>query len=227
MEKKKSSRASLENKRVIFLEIGLIVALSVLLLAFEWRFSDRSLSGMGSGNVIEIEEMLPVNTAHTKPLPPPPPPKPVYAINEVRNDDPVPEDFPVIDAGATSDTPIPDYFPSLPEEKAVPGEDTVFIVVEKMPEFPGGEAALYKFLRENIQYPRTAREAGISGIVYISFVVEKDGSLSSVAVLRSPHALLSEESLRVMALMPAWNPGHQRGKAVRVQFGLPFRFTLQ
>jgi len=146
MEKKKSNRANLENKKGIFLEIGFIISLTLILAAFEWRTSDNYLPDLQFNKTEVIEELLPVNTTQKKPLPPPPVPRPVYTINPVDNNDPVPDDFPVIDAGDTPDNPIPDYLPALPEDKPEPGEDTVFLVVEKMPEFPGGEAALYKFI---------------------------------------------------------------------------------
>jgi protein TonB len=227
MEKKKSTRSNLENKKGIFLEIGFIISLALLLLAFEWESSDNSTISLKSGIGIEIEELLPVNTLHQKPPAPPPPPKIYQSITIVETTDPMPSDFIPFDAGATSETPVPVYIPVLPDEKPDPKEDSIFRVVERMPEFPGGDAALYRFLRENIVYPRPAREAGIYGVVYVAFVVEKDGRLSSFEIQRSPHPLLSEESLRVMSLMPAWNPGNQRGKAVRVSFSLPFRFTLQ
>jgi len=227
MEKKKSNRANLENKKGIVLEIGFIISLTLMLAAFEWRTSDNYLPVLQFNKSEVIEELLPVNTTQKKPLPPPPVPRPVYTINPVDNNDPVPDDFPVIDAGDNPDNPIPDYLPALPEDKPDPGEDTVFLVVEKMPEFPGGETELYRFLGKNVRYPQAAREVGISGTVNIGFVVEKDGSLSSMTVLRSPHELLSEEALRVMLLMPAWSPGEQRGKPVRVSFSIPFKFTLQ
>jgi protein TonB len=227
MEKKKSNRANLENKKGIVLEIGFIISLTLMLAAFEWRTSDNYLPVLQFNKSEVIEELLPVNTTQKKPLPPPPVPRPVYTINPVDNNDPVPDDFPKIDAGDNPDNPIPDYLPALPEDKPDPGEDTVFLVVEKMPEFPGGETELYRFLGKNVRYPQAAREVGISGTVNIGFVVEKDGSLSSLTILRSPHALLSEEALRVMSLMPAWSPGEQRGKQVRVSFSIPFKFTLQ
>jgi protein TonB len=226
MEKKKSNRTNLENKRVIFLEFGFILSLTSLLVAFEWQSPESSMINLHSGISNEIEELLPVNTVQPKPLPPTPP-KICHKITIVETNDPVPSDFIPFDVSASDDTPVPDYIPALPEDKPAPGEDTIFLVVEKMPEFPGGEAELYRFLRENVSYPRAAKEACISGVVYVGFVVEKDGSLSSFEVKRSPHPLLSKESLRVLSMMPAWNPGNQRGKAVRVSFGLPIRFTLQ
>lgn len=101
----------------------------------------------------------------------------------------------------------------------------VFTVVENNPQFPGGEKARQKYLQENIYYPKEAREKGIEGIVYITFIVEKDGSISNVEVLRG-HELLAEEAIRVVKAMPRWQPGTQRGKPVRVQFNMPVRFSL-
>jgi protein TonB len=99
--------------------------------------------------------------------------------------------------------------------------------VEKNPEFPGGLPALYEYLRNNIVYPKIAREVNIQGTVYLSFVVEKDGSLSNIQIIRSPDQLLSDEAFRVVSAMPDWSPGLQRSKPVRVSFSLPIRFTLQ
>jgi TonB family protein len=107
-----------------------------------------------------------------------------------------------------------------------PQEEEVYTVVEKMPQYPGGDEARIKFLRENIKYPEEARKNGISGMVFVSFVVEKDGKITDVKLLRGVHELLDEEALRVVRIMPAWNPGIQRGKPVRVQYNLPIQFNL-
>ena len=95
-----------------------------------------------------------------------------------------------------------------------------------MPEFPGGIAALHAYLYENIEYPRMAREAGISGIVYLSFVVGTDGKLSDISVLRGVGGGCTEEAIRVVKAMPAWKPGIQRSKAVKVKMTLPISFKL-
>jgi protein TonB len=96
----------------------------------------------------------------------------------------------------------------------------------KLPEYPGGMDSLWKFILENIVYPEVARQAGIEGKVVISFVVEKDGSLSSFEVVKKVHPLLNEEALRVVKLMPNWEPGKLNGKAVKVRFQLPIEFKL-
>lgn len=105
-------------------------------------------------------------------------------------------------------------------------ESEVFVVVEVSPQYPGGLDALMVFLSTNIVYPKEAMDNGFQGTVYVSFIVEKDGSISTVKVLRGVHPLLDDEAVRVVNMMPNWSPGLQRGKPVRVQFNLPIRFIL-
>ena len=111
------------------------------------------------------------------------------------------------------------------EEEVV--EEQIFTVVENEPEFPGGMDALYKYLSQNIKYPQLARENGITGKVYVTFVVEKDGSIANPKILRDIGGGCGAEAIRVVKAMPKWNPGKQRGKAVRVQFNLPVNFNLK
>ena len=104
--------------------------------------------------------------------------------------------------------------------------DTIFTVAEVMPKFPGGLKALYSYLGENIQYPQKAKEEGISGKVYIQFIVEKDGQPTGFKILRGAEESLDNEALRVLKIMPKWEPGKHAGKPVRVQYNLPIKFTL-
>ncbi|MFN5318329.1 MAG: energy transducer TonB [Bacteroidia bacterium] len=130
------------------------------------------------------------------------------------------------------------------QAQAPDSEGQIFVIVEKMPEFKGGEENLIAFLKANTTYPKSARENGISGTVYITFVVEGDGEISNIKVLKTnfntvfaepfdEHALqilgfgLTEEALRVVSLMPKWEPGRQDGKPIRVQYTLPIKFTLR
>jgi protein TonB len=117
------------------------------------------------------------------------------------------------------------------EQKAVtqekPIDKEVFTVVETMPAYPGGEKALYKFMRENVKYPEEAKLKNIQGRVFVSFIVETDGSVSNVQVLRGIGGGCDEEGVRVVSSMPKWTPGKQRGKAVRVQYNLPIKFALE
>lgn len=104
--------------------------------------------------------------------------------------------------------------------------DVTFTIVEQMPRFPGGEEELFKFIGGNIKYPEEAKEAGMEGVVYVTFVVEKDGTIGEARVLRGIGGGCDEEAVRVIRAMPAWEPGMQRGKPVRVQYNLPIRYKL-
>jgi TonB family protein len=117
----------------------------------------------------------------------------------------------------------------LPETKkdTTAKDSSSVTVLETMPEFPGGEAELFKFLGRNIKYPRSAQEEGISGVVYLVGVVDKTGDWRNVTVMRGAHPLLDYEAWRVCELMPQWTPGKQDGKPVTVQYNLPIRFTLR
>ena len=116
------------------------------------------------------------------------------------------------------------YFDIVAEKEVV--ETEIFTVVEENPTFPGGDEARIQFLTSNMKYPTMARESGIQGKVYVTFVVEKDGRVTDVKILRGIGGGCDEEAVRVVKAMPRWNPGKQRGKSVRVQFTLPIQFTL-
>jgi protein TonB len=227
MDLKKSTKADLENKKVIFRQLGLVLALSVILFAFEWKTYEKTIVDMGARQAEDIpEEIIPITEQKVKP-PPPPPPKQVVKINVVEDDIEVEDDI-NIDVEADQNTEMQDYVaPVKVEEEESAEEMQIFMVVESMPEFPGGEANLYKFLAENIKYPQMAKESGIQGRVFVTFVVERDGSVTDVRVLRGIGGGCDEEAIRVVKAMPKWTPGKQRGKSVRVQYNLPVKFTLQ
>ncbi len=225
MESKKSPKADLEGKKIIFTQLGLIIALAAILLAFEWKSYDKTVEGFGERVVEDIpEEIIPITEQKVKP-PPPPPPKKVVVINVVEDDVEVEEDL-IIDAEADEETEMEEFIPIEVEEEVVE-EAPIFTVVESMPEFKGGMQQLYTYLGNNIKYPVMAKESGIQGKVYVTFVVEKDGSITDVKVLRGIGGGCDEEAVRVVQSMPRWSPGKQRGKPVRVQYNLPVRFTLQ
>ena len=112
-------------------------------------------------------------------------------------------------------------------DKSSEVDDEVFVVVEQDAEFPGGLNALEKYLTTNIQYPKKAVRKNIQGKVFVKFVIEKDGSISNIKILRSPDELLSKEAERVVKAMPKWEPAKQQGKPVRFQFILPVNFRLK
>ncbi|HOX78288.1 MAG TPA: energy transducer TonB [Bacteroidales bacterium] len=227
MDQKKTTKADLENKKIIFRQIGLVIALAAVLLAFEWKTYEKSVVDLGTRQVEDIaEDIIPITEQKIKP-PPPAPPKQVIQINVVEDDIEVEDDID-IDVEADENTEVQEYVaPVKVEEEESAEEVQIFMVVESMPEFPGGEPALYKFLAENIKYPQMAKESGIQGRVFVTFVVERDGRVTDVRVLRGIGGGCDEEAIRVVQNMPKWTPGKQRGKAVRVQYNLPVKFTLQ
>ena len=226
MNAKKTPKADLESKRVLFLQIGLVIALALIWSAFEWKSYEKRELDLGTREAVDIvEEIIPVTEQKVKP-PPPPPPKQVTVINIVEDDVEI-EDEIEIDAEASETTEIEEYVPIEMEEEEEIQEEQIFVVVEAMPEFPGGDAARMKYLGSSIRYPTMARESGIQGRVYVTFVVERDGSVTDVRVLRGIGGGCDEEAIRVVKAMPKWIPGRQRNKPVRVQFNLPVRFTLQ
>ena len=113
-------------------------------------------------------------------------------------------------------------------DEMVAGKDSVFIKVERMPSYPGGQKALFKFLSENVHYPRAAEKKMIEGRVICQFVVDRDGTIEDVQVVKSGgHPSLDKEAVRVIKLMPKWKPGLQDGKPVRVRYTVPVNFRLK
>jgi len=226
MELKKSPKADLESKKVIFTEIGLIIGLALMLIAFEWKSYDKIVMEVSSRQAEDVaEEIIPITEQKIKP-PPPAPVQQVVKINIVEDDVEVDDNID-IDVEADQNTEVQEYIAPVVEEEESAEEAQIFMVVESMPAFPGGEAALYKYLAENIKYPQMAKESGIQGRVFVTFVVERNGSVTDVRVLRGIGGGCDEEAIRVVKGMPQWTPGKQRGKAVRVQYNLPVKFTLQ
>lgn len=224
MEIKKSQKADLESKKVLFRQIGLIVALAVVFLAFEYKNYDKRTLDLTQRIVEDIpEEIIPITDQSVKP-PPPPPPQQVTVLEIVEDDIEV-EDV-EINVEVNQKTAIEVYVPPTREVEEIV-EQEIFTVVESMPEFPGGAGKMLEFIGKNVKYPPMARESGIQGRVFVNFVVEPDGSVSNVKVLRGIGGGCDEEAIRVVESMPKWTPGRQRGKAVRVSFNLPVRFTLQ
>lgn len=223
MDSKKTPKADLESKKRIFLMTGLVIALGIVLVAFEWRTYERTVMDLG---ILEIdfieEEDIPITRPETPP--PPPPPEPSQELIIVDDDVEIEEEF-MIDTEATVFTEVQEFTPIIVEEEEVE-EEQIFTIVEDQPSFPGGDAALMQYLTNNLRYPTMAREAGIQGTVFVTFVVERDGSITDVRVLRGVGGGLDEEAVRVVRNMPRWTPGRQRGQAVRVQFNLPIRFVL-
>ncbi len=216
----------MENKRLMFAQIGLIISLAIAWAAFEIKSYDkRDLSDIMIREIALDEEMTEITTQDQKPQPPVEVPQQTTQI-EIVNDDVEVEDNLDINADVTQEEVIEEYVkPEVIEEEVV--EQEIFTIVETMPSFPGGQEKLMQYLATNIKYPQIARESNVQGRVYLSFVVEPDGSVSNVKVLRGIGAGCDEEAMRVVKAMPKWSPGKQRGKSVRVSYNLPVNFKLQ
>src|SRR5476651_1541300 len=198
--------------------------------------------------ITDVVLMPPPPIEPTKPPPPPAkePPKPkvdqvrfpppvVKPDNEVREKDPPTEkQLEVADPGQKEQKGDPNQEVRIDEpvgnadvkNVTEATDNQVFTAVEIQPEYPGGEAGLAKFLQKNIRYPSIAKENNIQGKVYIQFVVERDGSLTDIKVIREPGSGTGDEAVRVLKISPHWKPGVQNGKPVRVQFTLPVDFSL-
>ena len=224
MEEKKSPVANLENKKGAYFAVGLLFTLAIVLALFEFKTFPVQIQDLGKLEVnLMEEEVIPVSMQ--APPPPPPPPAPTTQIQIVEDDVEIEDELEIEDMEVDEDTEIDVVIEEEPEEEVV--EEEIFTIVENMPEFPGGTTALFKYLGKNIKYPAMAKDAGIKGKVYVTFVVDRDGSIADVKVLRGIGGGCDEEAVRVVKSMPKWAPGKQRGKAVRVQYNLPINFILK
>ncbi|SMO69936.1 outer membrane transport energization protein TonB [Saccharicrinis carchari] len=226
MEVKKSPKADLENKKSVFMQIGLVVVLAIVLIAFEWSTTDVDASTFDMIDDVEAEEeIVPITRQEeVKPPPPPPPPKVIDVLNIVDDDVELDEELDIEDTEIDEDTEI-EFDLSLEEEET--DDAPVFFIVEEMPEFPGGDTELRKYIAQSVKYPVIAQENGIQGRVYVQFVVGTDGGVTQVKVARGVDPNLDKEAIRVVQSMPKWKPGKQRGKAVKVSYTVPINFVLQ
>ena len=227
MQVKKSQKASLEDKKIIYVLMGFVFVLSVCYVAFEWTEKEVTKYEVADTDFLFEEEVeIQQTTQETTPPPPPPPAVQEVEVLNVVEDDVETESIEI----NTEDEKDVEVVIAPPVEAPVEEEEeeVIFMVVETMPEFPGGQQALFKYLNENVRYPVIAQENGIQGRVICQFVVNKDGAIVDVEVVRSGgDPSLDEEAVRVIKSMPKWNPGKQRGKAVRVKYTVPVNFRLQ
>lgn len=229
MEQKKTVAASLENKRLMFAELGLATALAVVLGAFEISTAEKSVALLDTGySTIDIEEMVPI-TQEEVPAPQQAPVLPVISedIEIVDNDIPV-DDF--VASFEDTDEPIQilPYYEDVKDE-VIEEEIIPFVLVEQKPTFEGKNANEFsRWVNTKLVYPEIAKENGSQGRVYLSFIVDKDGSVTDVKVLRSSSdATLDNEAVRVVKSSPKWEPGRQRDRAVKVTYTFPVVFTLR
>ena len=229
MENKKSTKASLENKRLLFAETGLIIALMVVFGLFEWTSSSRPLAQLEDNTrMLEEEDVVAIELD----TPPPPPSAPVLPdISDLLQivDDQIELDFDFVDLTEENgqEIALQPYIEKKVYEEDV--EETIpMVVVETKPSFNGGDANEFsKWVNGRLVYPEPAREMGLQGRVVLQFTIGTDGSVSDVKLLKGVDPLLDQEALRVVASSPRWSPGKQRDHAVKVSYTFPVVFRLR
>lgn len=231
MEVKKSPKADLEKGKTMSVLMGFIVGLAVLFVGFEWSTKDVMVVDEAEQvqDVIAEEEIEITRQENTPPPPPPPAAPAVAEVLTVVDDDVELADVEIASSEDDASVAQQETYvaPVVEEEEEEEAAQQIFTVVEKQPEFPGGMSELMKFLAKSIKYPVIAQENGIQGRVVCSFVVNRDGSIVDIQVMRGVDPSLDKEAVRVIGTMPKWKPGEQRGKPVRVRFILPVQFRLQ
>ena len=229
MEIKKTPKADLENRRTLYTEIGLVVALLVVWGAFSYSTKEKAVASLGEDTqVVEVEDMVPI-TQETPPPPPETPKIPVLSdqIDIVEDDIKVDDNFMSLEDDANLGVEIMDYVEEVKEE-VVEEEAIPFQLVEEKPTFNGGDANEFsKWVNSKLQYPEIAKENGVQGRVTLQFTVNPDGSVSNVKVLRGVDSSLDKEAVRVVSMSPKWKPGKQRDRAVKVTYTFPVIFQLR
>ncbi len=230
MESKISPKADLQKKNLLFLEIGLLVALGICLLAFEWSSSDKVETIDLAAQTVAVEEEEIINTQEQQEIPPEIPKIPVLSdIIDIVDDDIQVNDDLFIDTedNANLGVEIMDYHAAV-EEEEVEEEAIPFALVEEKPKFQGGDANNFSaWVNKNLNYPEIAKENGVQGRVTLQFTVNTDGSVSDVKVLRGVDSSLDKEAVRIVSQSPKWTPGKQRERPVKVTYVFPVIFQLR
>jgi protein TonB len=229
MEIKKSEKANLENKKLLFVEIGLVISLAITFFAFEWTSKETKVSTLEDTTELVLEEEIIPITQETPPPPPAAPKIPILSdqIDIVDDEIELEDDmFMNLEDDASLGVEIMDYVEvteEVVEEEAIP-----FQLVEEKPSFQGGDANQFsKWVNQRLVYPEIAKENGVQGRVTLQFTVEKDGSVTKVKVLRGVDPSLDKEAVRVVSMSPKWKPGRQRDRAVPVTYTFPVIFQLR
>ncbi|UCG28654.1 MAG: energy transducer TonB [Bacteroidales bacterium] len=228
MELKKTDKADLEKRKGIFFQLGLVIVLSLVLIAFEWTSTGLSKNEFDTGAAENVEEEIIPITRQEQPEPekPPEPPKVTEILNIVEDDVVIEDELILEDTEIDMETEVEVIEFEVEEEEAEEAE--IFFIVEDMPSFQGkGQEGFREWIAKNLRYPEIAAENGISGRVFVQFVVEPDGSVNKVEVIRGVDPALDKEAIRVVSSSPKWEPGKQRGKPVRVSYTFPIVFVLQ
>ena len=226
MGRKKADKADLERKKGIFFQLGLVIVLTITLIAFEWTSRTQTVSSLGTIiNMNLTEEIIPI-TRQQEVAPPPPPvsPKVTDVLNIVEDDVQIKDELRVEDA--ESDQQMDIDIVDFSEGDEVLDEE-IFFVVEDMPSFMGkGQEGFREWIARNLKYPETAAKKRIGGRVYVQFAVNSKGEVVDAVVIKGVDPAIDQEAVRVIMSSPKWEPGRQRGKPVKVQFTFPINFVF-
>lgn len=225
MEAKKSKKADLRSKRVLFFEIGMILAITCVFAAFQWTTDENVIAMQLSDELnFDIEdEWMPVNREIEKPEKEQPKQQTVEVIDIVEDTEDI-DDLEIADVEGDNDIAV--AIIAMDDEDLDNSEPEIFFIVEDPPIYPGGPGALLKEIMGNVVYPEIAKENGIQGRVFVQFIVNKKGNVDKVQVARGVDPSLDREAVRVVKLLSGWTPGKQRGKPVNVSFTVPIHFQL-
>ena len=207
------------------MEIGLAIALALVFLGFEWSKSELEQSSLGTlSDLVGEEEIIPITRQELqKPATPPKPQPVVLELNIVDDDIELEDDFVVDDFEANQD----DIIEIIQVEEEEEDDDYVFVIVEDPPVFQGGGIeTFHNYIQGKLRYPRMAEENSISGTVHVEFVINKEGILSDIKILRGVDSSLDNEVIRALKAAPRWTPGKQRNRPVMVRMSMPVKFTL-
>ncbi len=227
MELKKNPKADLERWKSTLFMIGLVISLGVVLAAFSVTQKKSAVDELQRLEDVDFEdEDIPVTRQEQPPeVKPPPPQQTIEVLTIVDDNTEIEDEFEMDDVEADDDTQV--EIVDLGEEEEEEEEPEIFFIVETMPEFPGGELGLRKYIATHVKYPNIARENGIEGKVYVRFCVTSKGTVEKVSIARGVDPILDKEALRVVKALPKWKPGEQRGKKVNVWYTVPINFQLQ
>lgn len=230
MELKKSPKADLQNKRSIFLLSGIAIAIGLTIGLFSWSQSEKKIETMAAVTEAVEQEMVDITVQDEKPKPEVPKTQTVVSemINLVRNDAKITTEISFIDEGdlAMGKIEAKNFTGKSAGEAEVEDEIPV-VAADKMPTFNGKDLSEFRnWVQKDLVYPQVAADNGIMGTVTINFVVERDGSVSNVKVVRGVDRELDAAAVKKVQSSPKWKPGENRGKPVRVTFTLPVQFKL-
>lgn len=228
MELKKSPKADLQSKKSIYFQIGLVISLVLVIGVFSVSQAEKVVERVVTEVAMPEMDVMEI-TRPEEPRQPNDMPKQTVKVmseilNIVKNDSKIVEDMFFTDSDEDFIVQTVDYGGTA---EGVVSEDVPFYHVEQMPKFQGGEVTKFRsWVFSKVKYPELAQQNNIQGRVMLSFVIERDGSLTNIEIITSPDRLLSDEAVRVVKSSPKWEPGKQRGVPVRVKYNLPVDFRI-